>query len=405
MPDEMNPVPVKRVSPQRLRWTSIGVLLIAVAFAIFGIVARLHDDKVLMHKTDVDAIPTVDIIIPGQGETRQELVLPGNVQAWIDAPIYARVSGYLKMWYVDIGAPVKAGQLLAVIETPELDQQLLQARADLAIAQANEKLAAITAKRWHDMLASNAVSKQEADEKNGDYEAKSATTAAGRANVERLQALESFKRIVAPFDGIVTARRTDIGALINAGSGSGPELFRVADISKLRIYVRVPQTYAGEITPDMTAQLRFPEKPGQSYAAKVVATADSINETSRTLLVQLEADNARNTLTAGSYVDVHFDLAAPKGVVQLPISALLFREHGMKVATLGADNRVVMKEIQIGRDFGTRVEVVAGLTAADHVIDSPPDWLGQGDSVRVAHAVPAKPASAGKVAIVNPTKP
>ena len=195
---------------------------------------------------------------------------PATCKAFYDAPIYARVSGYLKKWYVDIGTPVKAGRLLAEIETPELDQQLQQARADLATAEAKEQLATITNKRWRDMLASNSVSKQEADEKNGDYEAKAATTAAERANVDRLQALASFKRIVAPFDGVVTARKTDIGALINAGSGSGPELFRIADTHKLRIYVQVPQTYARQISKDMTAQLRLPEEPRHTYPAKVV---------------------------------------------------------------------------------------------------------------------------------------
>ena len=292
------------------------------------------------------------------------------------------------------GTPVKTGQLLAEIETPEVDQQLLQARADLATAEAKERLATITNKRWRDMLASNSVSRQEADEKNGDYEAKAATTAAGTpANVERLQAQASFKRIVAPFDGVVTARKTDIGALINAGSGSGPELFRIADTHKLRIYVQVPQTYARQISKDMTAQVRLPEEPRHTYPAKVVSTSEVISEASRTLLVQLEADNSGGQLTAGAYADVRFDLPASVGVVQLPVSALLFREHGLKVATVGAENRVVLKNIQIGRDFGTRVEVVSGLDAADRVIDSPPDWLAQGDVVRTmpsAAPVPAK---------------
>ena len=302
---------------------------------------------------------------------------------YYDAPIYARVSGYLKKWYVDIGSPVKAGDVLAEIETPEIDQQLEQARADLATAVAKEKLAKLTAKRWDDMLKSESVSRQEADEKNGDYEAKAAATVAAKANVDRLQAMASFKRIVAPFDGVVTARRTDIGQLINAGSSSGAELFRVADTRKLRVYVHVPQTYSDEVTKGMTAQLQFPEKPGKSFPATVASTSDAINESSRTMLVQLEADNSQGKLVSGSYADVHFDLPAPANVVQLPVTALLFREHGLKVATLGANNQVVLKNIQLGRDFGTRVEVISGLDPNDRIIDSPPDWIAQGDAVHV----------------------
>jgi RND family efflux transporter MFP subunit len=390
------PLPTPPPGSRRLRRAGATALLLAAALAIAGIAARMHDDRLLKQRADTEAIPTVRVVEPGRVAAREDLLLPGNVHAWYDAPIYARVSGYLKQWHADIGTPVKSGQLLAEIETPELDQQLLQARADLATAQAHEKLAAITAKRWRDMLASNSVSQQEADEKTGDYEAKQAATAAARANVERLQALESFKRIVAPFDGIVTARRTDVGALINAGSGNGHELFRVADTRKLRVYVHVPQTYASEIRTDMAAQLSLPEQPGQTYPARVIATANAIDETSRTLLVQLEADNADGRLTAGSYVEVRFDLPAPSGALQLPVSALLFRRHGLKVATLGPGDRVVLKSIQIGRDYGTRVEVVSGLTRADRVIDSPPDWLGEGDLVRVASIAPtpAKPLAA-----------
>ncbi|HSE12356.1 MAG TPA: efflux RND transporter periplasmic adaptor subunit [Rudaea sp.] len=378
----------QRPSPRRLRIVGIAALTVALTLAIGGVALRVHAGSSLKAKTEADAVPTVNVIDPAPGESHEELVLPGDVQAYFDAPIYARVPGYLKKWYFDIGARVKAGDLLAEIETPELDQQLHQAQADLATAVAKEKLAQITAKRWNDMLASDSVSKQEADEKSGDYEAKMATTTAARANVERLQALSSFKRIVAPFDGVVTARKTDIGDLINAGS-SGAELFRVADTHKLRVYVQVPQTYSDEVTVGMTAQLHFPEKPERSYPATVVGTSQAINEASRSLLVQLEADNADGKLTSGSYADVHFDLPATPGVLQLPVTALLFRQHGMKVATLGQDGKVTLKNIQIGRDMGTRVEVVAGLDPTDRVIDSPPDWIAQGDHVRIAASAPA----------------
>jgi membrane fusion protein, multidrug efflux system len=382
------------IAPGRLRWAGFIALLLVLGLAVSGIAMRLHANTSLKIKTEAAAVTTVSLIDPGHVQAHEELVLPGNVQAYFDAPIYARVPGYLKKWYVDIGAPVKAGQLLAEIETPELDQQLHQAQADLATAKAKEKLAEITSKRWTGMLASESVSKQETDEKNGDYEAKIATTAAARANVDRLQALQSFKRIVAPFDGFVTARKTDIGDLINAGSSSGGELFRVADTHKLRVYVQVPQTYSDEVTNGMTAQLHFPEKPDRTFPATVVGTSQAIRESSRSLLVQLETDNAKGKLISGSYAEVHFDLPANPGVLQLPVTALLFRQHGMKVATLAADNHVVLKNIQIGRDLGTQVEVVAGLGADDRVIDSPPDWLAQGDQVRVAGGTIAGAASA-----------
>jgi RND family efflux transporter MFP subunit len=385
-----------RPSSRRLRIIGIVALIVAVGLATFGILARGAHEHALKDKVDADATPTVTLVQPGRDDAKQELVLPSSVQAFYDAPIYARVSGYLKKWYADIGAQVKAGDLLAEIETPELDQQLQQAQADLATAVAKQKLAEITTKRWQSMLASTSVSKQEADEKNGDYEAKSAAVAAEHANVQRLEALKSFKRIVAPFDGVVTARKTDIGALINAGSGSGPELFRVADTHKLRVYVQVPQTYADQIKVGMQAQLQLPEQPGRTHPATVVSTANAISESSRTLLVQLEVDNTDNKLIAGSYADVHFDVPATPGVLQLPVTALLFRQKGMSVATLGSDNKVVLKNIQIGRDFGTKVEVVAGLDPGDRVIDSPPDWIAQGDKVRAAVGI--APNSATKVA-------
>ena len=370
-----------RPSPRRLRLVGIVALLVAFALAAGGIFSRTQRDSALKTKVEADAVPTVSVLQPSHDAAKQELVLPSNVQAYYDAPIYARVPGYLKKWNVDIGARVKAGDVLAEIETPELDQQLRQAQADLATAIAKENLAETTDKRWQSMLASTSVSKQEAEEKSGDYEAKKASGNAERADVDRLPALSGFKRITAPFDGTVTARRTDIGALINAGSGSGNELFRVADTHKLRVYVNVPQTYADEITVGMHAQLQLPEQPGRSHDAIVVSNTNAINESSRTLLVQLEVDNADGKLMAGSYADVHFDLPATQGVLQLPVTTLLFRQHGMTVATVGKDDHVLLKNVQIGRDFGSKVEVVAGLDANDRVIDSPPDWLANGDKV------------------------
>jgi RND family efflux transporter MFP subunit len=393
----------QRPSPRKLRTIGIVALIVAIALAALGIARRTHGESILKRKLEENAATTVAVIAPSRGDSKQELVLPGSVQAYYDAPIYARVPGYLKKWYVDIGARVQAGDLLAEIETPELDQQVRQAQADLATAVAKEKLAGTTAKRWDSMLASTSVSKQEADEKNGDFEAKRATVTAERANVERLQALTSFKRIVAPFAGVITARKTDIGALINAGSSSGPELFRIADTHKLRVYVQVPQSFADRIEIGMRADLRLPEQAGRSYPAVVVNTSNAINETSRTLLVQLEVDNAQGKLISGSYADIHFDLPAAVGVLQLPVTALLFRKDGLKIATLGGDGKATLKRIELGRDFGTRVEVVSGLQASDRVIDSPPDWLAQGDPVRAAEPEQAATKVADRKAAVENT--
>lgn len=387
-----SPAPVPKRS-RGLRVLGIAAAIGAVLLAAAGIAARVHRDHALAERVTREGVPSVTVISPGKGEAQQTLILPSNLEAWYDAPIYARVSGYLKKWYVDIGAHVKAGELLAEVETPELDQQLQQARADLATAVAKQKLAETTAKRWQSMLASTAVSKQEADEKQGDFEAKSAAVAAERANVQRLEALSAFKRIVAPFDGTVTERRTDIGALISSGGG-GQELFRVADTHKLRVYVDVPQSRAALIKPGLKAELTLSEAPGKTYPAVVVGSAEAIDRSSRTLRVQLEADNAHGDLIAGSYADTHFALPGAPGVLELPVTALMFRQHGLQVATLGAQNTVALKSVQLGRDFGTRVEVVSGIDAQDRVIDSPPDWLRDGDTVQAAPAGAAKTAVA-----------
>jgi RND family efflux transporter MFP subunit len=371
---------------RRLRIVGICVVIVALATAGWGIVSRARAASHLRQWTEDRARPTVSLIELVRADSDKELVLPGTLRAYIDAPIYARVSGYLKRWHVDIGAHVKAGQVLAEIETPELDQQLLQAQADLATSRANERLSQTTTARWAKMLASDSVPQQEADEKAGDYEAKKAIVAAAEANVERLRATASFKKIVAPFDGVVTARRTDVGALINAGAGAGQELFRVADTRKARIYVDVPQTYAGELHVGTQAVLRLPERPGDGSSAVVTDTSASISENSRTMLVQLVADNADGALLPGSYVDVTFKLAVQPGILRLPISALLFRRRGLEVATLGPGDRVAMKKVALGRDYGTEVEVVTGLTSSDRVIDSPPDSLADGDRVRLALA-------------------
>ncbi|MDA8232980.1 MAG: efflux RND transporter periplasmic adaptor subunit [Magnetospirillum sp.] len=380
----------------KLAAVGIAAAIGVVAIAGTGIVIRTRDEAKLAKWTDEQAIPSVELVAPQRGVENQELVLPGNVQAYFEAPIYARVSGYLKNWYQDIGAHVKAGQLLAEIDAPDLDQQYQQAQADLAQAKANAALAEITAKRWQALVATNSVSRQEADEKTGDLEAKKAALAAAQANVARLQALEGFKRIIAPFDGVVTARKTDVGALINTGSGIGPELFAVADVHKMRVYVRVPQAQSAGLREGMKATLLTPQRPNKLFPAVLVTTAEAITEASRTMLVELEADNANGELPPGTYAEVHFKLPANPNVLRLPTSSLVFRQNGTEVATVGPDGKVVMKPVKVGRDLGTQVEIVSGLGPDDRVVKVPPDSLEEGDPVRVAETTGGASGGAAK---------
>ena len=382
MPDAGNPL--RYTPPRRLKLAGIVAACVAILAVAIGLIGRGFADQNVAAWTDAQALPTVKVINLAADTGHGALVLPGDIEAFNSAPIYARVSGYLKQWYVDIGTKVKAGQLLATIDVPDQDQQLAQAKADLGTAIANEKLSAITAKRWNALLKENAVAPQDVDEKNGDLAAKIAATASARANVDRLQDLETFKSITAPFDGVVTSRSTDIGALIVVGAPGQTPLFTVADESRLRIYVRVPQNYAWEIKQNMTATFDVPERPGEIYTAVVAATADAVDATTGTLLVQLQIDNADHKLKPGDYAQVHFTLPATAHAIQVPASALMFRDSGMEVATVGAGGRVVIRPITIARDFGTSVQVASGLTAADRVIDNPPDSLRQGDAVRIA---------------------
>ncbi|WP_118185566.1 efflux RND transporter periplasmic adaptor subunit [Paraburkholderia phosphatilytica] len=373
-------------SPRRLNLKLAGLiaLLVAAGIVASGIASRIHTHDEVAAWTDAQAVPTVSAIAPTPPGATQSLVLPGRLAAYINAPIYARVSGYLHAWYADIGTPVKAGQLLGVIDTPDLDQQLQQARADLQNAIANEKLAASTAKRWTQMLKQDSVSEQETDEKTSDLAAKQATVEAQQANVARLEALESFKRIVAPFDGVVTARDTDVGALIDAGGGNKPQLFTVSDARQLRVYVSVPQAESAAIRPGMTATLTVPERPGITFDAKLVDTDDAITPSSGTLLVQLLVDNSKGLLVPGEYTQVHFSLPTNPNALQIPASALIFRDHGLQVATVGSNDHTVLKNVTIATDLGTRVVIGSGLDSADRVIDNPPDSLANGDVVRLA---------------------
>jgi RND family efflux transporter MFP subunit len=374
-------------SPKRLRHlklVGIVVLLAAAGVVTTGIFSRVHAKQEMTAWSAQQAVPTVAAYMPSRQGATQRLILPGHLSAFVNAPIYARVPGYLHAWYADIGTHVKAGQLLGLIDTPDLDQQLLQAKADLRNAQANETLAASTAKRWTEMLKQDSVSQQDTDEKTSDLTAKQATVAAAEANVNRLEALESFKRITAPFDGIVTARKTDIGALIDAGGGDGHELFTVSDARQLRVYVSVPQSDAAAIKPGMTATLTVPERPGMKFDAKLVDTDDSITPSSGTLLVQLAVDNQTGLLIPGEYTEVHFAMPTNPHALLIPASSLIFRQSGLQVAVVGKDNHAVLKPVTIATDLGTQVEIGSGLEANDRVIDNPPDSIATGDAVRLA---------------------
>lgn len=375
------PPPQRRQhSGWRIALTVLVVLLIVVACIIW----RVSESRTLKDWTDKQALPNVVLISPSIAPQGPVLNLPGRLEAYSRASIFARVSGYLKSWKFDIGAPVKAGQLLAEIDAPELDQQLLQARADLASAQANESLAATTAKRWQAMLASDSVSRQDVDQRNGDLSAKQAQVLAAKANVDRLVATKGFQRLVAPFDGVVTARETDVGALINAGnSGNGPELFVVSDVSRLRVYVQVPQTFSPLVRAGTSASLTVPEYQKEQFPAKVIATADSVNATSGTTLVQLLVDNPGGRLIPGGFTNVEFKLPVQVNALRLPASALRYDEHGLRVATLDSNDKVRFKTITIARELGDSVEVGSGLLAGDRVIDTPPDGLADDDSVQI----------------------
>ena len=370
----------------RLRHYGWTALVIAVVIAAMGIFNRSRSETQLTKWTREQAIPEVVVVTPQRGVGGQELVLPGQVEANYEAPIHARVSGYLKMWYEDIGAHVKAGQLLAEIDTPDLDQQLLQAKASLASAKADAELAELTAKRWKASIVANAVSQQTIDEKVGDATARQAQADAAAANVQRLNVLESFKRVVAPFDGIVTARKTDIGALINASGESGPELFSVADLHKIRVYVRVPQAFSSMLTPGMTAVLKLPQFPDQPFEAKLDTTSNAIDHDSRTVLAEFLMDNPNGKLWPGTYAETHLQLPANPTMLHVPTSALLFRQEGMMVAAVGKGDKVELRSVTLGRDLGTQVEVLSGVAAADRIIDIPPDSIATGDKVRVQTA-------------------
>src|ERR1700676_2104249 len=366
----------------KIRRYSLILLVVALCLAVWGEVSRVRARASLGREAAEAAIPTVITVTPNRTPLGEELVLPGIVQAYTEAPIYARTNGYLKAWRTDIGTQVTKGQLLGEIDSPEVDRQLSQAEADLATARANESLSTTTNVRWQGLLATESVSKQDADERAGDAAARKAAADSAAANVARLRQLESFKRVVAPFSGVITARNTDIGALINAGQSTGTELFRIAETHRLRIYVGVPESFAAVTRPGLEAELRFAEQPNRSFAAKTVRTSNSLDPILRTLQVELELDNAKGEIFPGAYAEVHFKIPASAETLRLPANTVLFRAAGLQVATLDSDHRVKLKSIVQGRDFGNTIEVLSGLEPNDMVVLNPPDSVTNGEQVR-----------------------
>jgi RND family efflux transporter MFP subunit len=368
---------------RKSRWYSLLLLIIALVLGAWGIAGRVMARSKLGRETADNAEPTVMTVIANRTDLGEELVLPGSVEAFVEAPIYARTSGYLKNWYTDIGTAVQKGQLLAEVETPEVDQQLAQAQADLATARASASLSSSTNKRWQGLLATESVSKQDADEKASDDAVKKTAVDSATANVARLRELESFKRVLAPFDGVVTARNTDIGALINAGQSAGSELFRIADTHKLRVYVQVPENYAAAAIPGLKADLKFTERPNISYVAQIVRTSNSLDRTLRTLQVELSLENANREVFPGAYAEVHFKLAGNTDSLRLPANTVLFRTAGLQVATVDGTHHIRLKSIVQGRDFGQTIEVLSGIDADETVVLNPPDSLTDGVVVRI----------------------
>jgi RND family efflux transporter MFP subunit len=374
----------------RRRFLIVGTIALAAAGALAanGLIGRARSKQELIQWTNAQAVPTVALAQITRGDAGQGLILPGTIQPYNKAAIYARVNGYLKSWSKDIGAHVKAGDVLASIDAPDLDQQFAQAKATLASAKANYDIAEITANRYGILVNKQAVSQQLADQANADAAAKKAVMDADEANVQQLEAMEDFKKIVAPFDGIVTARNTDVGALINAGS-AGQELFEVSDLSRVRIYVQVPQAYSANLAPGLKATFDLPQYPGRKLDATVETTSNAMNATSRSMLVELQADNADGKLLGDTYCRVNFQIPNDPNLVRIPATALIPVNRGVQVAILGDGNKVALKSIQLGRDFGDSVEVTAGLGPQDRVIDSPPETLQSGDEVQLADATPS----------------
>jgi RND family efflux transporter MFP subunit len=384
-PPDRNPVhPVLR----RLALAGAAFALLAIAVVAYGLGTRAAQNARLHDVTEALAVPVVALVAPTGVKNDATLDLPGRLEAYIQAPIYARVPGYLKSWKHDIGDKVKAGDVLAEIDTPDLDQQLMQARADLSVAQANAKLAQISAERWQSLASTDAVAKQDVDTRTFTWNANIAQVKSAQANVDHLAAEEGFKRLSAPFDGIVTARATDIGALINVGAAGGAQLFVVSETRKLRVYVNVPQNYVPSVPPGTQAAISVPEHPGKTYGGTVEASAQAVDPLSGTTLMQLIVDNSAGEMMPGDYASIHLQITSAAHVLSVPSSALIFDAKGLSIATVDAANRVLLKPVAIERDLGTVVELASGLSANDRVIQNPPDGIGNGAEVRLAGPAP-----------------
>ena len=365
-------------------------VVVVVIVVIWGISSRRNANAQLSQETHELAIPTVTVIHPKLGAPQQELVLPGSMQPYTDAPIYARTNGYLKSWSADIGARVKAGQSLAEIEAPEVDQQLQQLRADLATAEANLHLAETTATRYKDLLKTDSVAQQDVDNATGNLDARKTTVESARSNVKRLEEMQSFEKIYAPFDGVITARNTDIGALIDSGSSGGTarELFHIAAVDRLRVYVNVPEIYSPHVKPGLRADLVLAEFPGRKFEGTVVRNSGAIDNATRTLLTEIDVNNPAGLLKPGGYVEVHIALPSSVTTFTLPVNATIFKSAGMQVATVKNGKSIALIPIAPGRDFGTEIEVLAGLKGDESVVINPPDSLAEGQEIRLAQTLP-----------------
>src|SRR5712672_3956189 len=379
----MPPEDIKTPSRRSLLTAAAAAVLLASVVVGYGFVGRAQSKQAVVQWTDTQATPTVALARSIPGGSQQTLTLPGNIQPFNRAAIFARVNGYVKSWDHDIGSSVKSGQALATIDAPDLDQQLSQAKATLASVRANLQIASLTADRNNVLLKKQIVAQQLADQTTADAVAKEAVVDANEANVRQLEAMQSFKTLAAPFDGVVTARNVEIGMLINSG-GSGQPLFEVSDLHRVRIYVQVPQSFTAGLAPGMKATFEMPQYPGVQFEATLSHISKSMNATSHSMQVELQADNAAGKFFGGSYCNVHFEIPTDASLVKIPSTALITGNQGTQVATLDGSDKVVLKSVKLGRDLGDSVEVLAGLTPSDRIINSPPETLATGDAVRVA---------------------
>jgi RND family efflux transporter MFP subunit len=384
------PIAGKRGRPGRGWLTAVVIVAVLAGLLVSGILQRMHASAALRTETAEMAVPTISVVSPQRAAPSQEIVLPGNVQPYVTAPIYSRTNGYLQAWYFDIGAHVKKGQLLAVISTPEVDQQLGQSRSNLSTAEANLRLAEITKDRYEGLLKTHAVAQQDVDNAVGTYNANKSIVEADQANVKQLEALQSFEKIYAPFDGIITARNTDVGALVDSGSGGGvkTDLFHLSQVDRLRVYVNVPEEYSQATTSGLTAELTLSEFPGTTFTGKLVRTSEAITFDTRTLLAEVDVTNPTGKLLSGSYAEVHFKVPGKISTYILPVDTLLFRKEGLRVATV-KDGKAQLLALTPGRDFGDTIEIISGLQGNESVIVSPPDSVVNGEKVQIAQATTA----------------